>query len=140
MDYERPACLAVLIPHFKLWGDYRSHILTLIKSISPRNSGAILFFVLSSFLITSISIKQWKQDGTLYIGRFWARRAFRILPLPQSWPEHSQINKSPCGFMQSLLDCILCAAVAVETITVGVACEYYDYGLVAMGRCHMPAI
>jgi len=75
------ACLAVLFAHFNLGVDYKSPALVLIKSISPGNTGVILFFVLSSFLITSISIKQWQRDGKLHVRRFWARRAFRILPL-----------------------------------------------------------
>jgi peptidoglycan/LPS O-acetylase OafA/YrhL len=42
--------------------------------------GVIVFFVLSGFLITGVLIKELKKSGTISIGNFYRRRAFRIFP------------------------------------------------------------
>jgi peptidoglycan/LPS O-acetylase OafA/YrhL len=42
--------------------------------------GVDLFFVLSGYLITSLLIDEHAKSGTIALGRFWARRACRILP------------------------------------------------------------
>ncbi|HXN62470.1 MAG TPA: acyltransferase [Acidimicrobiales bacterium] len=38
------------------------------------------FFALSGFLITSLLISEWQRTSTIHLGRFWARRARRLLP------------------------------------------------------------
>ncbi len=38
------------------------------------------FFALSGFLITSLLISEWRRTTTVRLGRFWARRARRLLP------------------------------------------------------------
>ncbi len=38
------------------------------------------FFALSGFLITSLLIVEWRKNGTIKLGAFWARRARRLLP------------------------------------------------------------
>jgi peptidoglycan/LPS O-acetylase OafA/YrhL len=38
------------------------------------------FFALSGFLITSLLISEWQRTATIRLGRFWARRARRLLP------------------------------------------------------------
>ncbi len=38
------------------------------------------FFALSGFLITSLLISEWQRTATVRLGRFWARRARRLLP------------------------------------------------------------
>jgi peptidoglycan/LPS O-acetylase OafA/YrhL len=38
------------------------------------------FFALSGFLITSLLVAEWQQSSTIRLGRFWARRARRLLP------------------------------------------------------------
>jgi peptidoglycan/LPS O-acetylase OafA/YrhL len=43
--------------------------------------GMDLFFVLSGFLIGSILLRSLDTTGLVHVGRFWLRRAFRILPL-----------------------------------------------------------
>ena len=43
--------------------------------------GMNLFFVLSGFLIGSILLRSLETTGLVHVGRFWLRRAFRILPL-----------------------------------------------------------
>lgn len=42
--------------------------------------GVDAFFVLSGFLITSLLIGEWRQNLTIKLGAFWARRARRLLP------------------------------------------------------------
>ncbi|HEY6426670.1 MAG TPA: acyltransferase family protein [Acidimicrobiales bacterium] len=38
------------------------------------------FFALSGFLITTLLISEWRRTTTIRLGRFWARRARRLLP------------------------------------------------------------
>lgn len=42
--------------------------------------GVDVFFVLSGFLITTLLIKELGTTGRIDLGRFWARRALRLLP------------------------------------------------------------
>jgi peptidoglycan/LPS O-acetylase OafA/YrhL len=42
--------------------------------------GVDLFFVLSGFLISGLLFREWKETGTINIGRFYARRGFKIYP------------------------------------------------------------
>jgi peptidoglycan/LPS O-acetylase OafA/YrhL len=42
--------------------------------------GVDLFFVLSGFLITGLLLEEHRGTGRVLIGRFWARRARRLLP------------------------------------------------------------
>ena len=46
------------------------------------NSGVILFFVLSGFLITKLMLEEWGKTGTLNIKAFYGRRTLRIMPAP----------------------------------------------------------
>jgi peptidoglycan/LPS O-acetylase OafA/YrhL len=42
--------------------------------------GVDLFFVLSGFLITSLLMEEWQTSSTISLGRFYLRRALRLLP------------------------------------------------------------
>ena len=42
--------------------------------------GVDTFFALSGFLITSLLLAEWQDDGTIALVRFWGRRARRLLP------------------------------------------------------------
>ena len=43
--------------------------------------GISSFFTLSGFLVTTLLLAEWSQDGRVSRGRFWERRARRLLPL-----------------------------------------------------------
>jgi peptidoglycan/LPS O-acetylase OafA/YrhL len=43
--------------------------------------GLSSFFTLSGFLVATLVLAEWSQDGRLALGRFWEHRARRILPL-----------------------------------------------------------
>ena len=48
--------------------------------VSGGYVGVDVFFVLSGFLITGLLVREVNQSGRVKLGRFWARRARRLLP------------------------------------------------------------
>lgn len=50
------------------------------RIISLGTYGVDLFFVLSGFLISGLLFKEFRQNGTLSLGRFWIRRGLKIWP------------------------------------------------------------
>lgn len=42
--------------------------------------GVLAFFVISGFLITHLLRREWERMGTIRLGHFYRRRAYRILP------------------------------------------------------------
>ncbi|TDU32403.1 peptidoglycan/LPS O-acetylase OafA/YrhL [Panacagrimonas perspica] len=46
----------------------------------PGGFGVTVFFVLSGFLITTLLIGEYRKRGTISLGRFYARRALRLMP------------------------------------------------------------
>ena len=46
------------------------------------NSGVIVFFVLSGFLITKLMLEEWSSTDTLDVKAFYGRRMVRIMPAP----------------------------------------------------------
>lgn len=52
----------------------------LLYTIFNGNRGVSVFFVISGFLITSLLLKEEESSGNISLGRFYIRRAFRILP------------------------------------------------------------
>lgn len=42
--------------------------------------GVDVFFVLSGFLITCLLVQEYQVRGRIDLGRFWVRRALRLLP------------------------------------------------------------
>ncbi len=42
--------------------------------------GVDVFFVISGYLITSLLLREFRTDGHIALGRFWVRRAQRLLP------------------------------------------------------------
>ena len=90
------AALLVILCHleqFKVWTGFSPIKMTLIDgkyvggvAFSPlfkqlAGDGVFFFFILSGFLITYLLFKELAASGTIAIGKFYARRALRILPL-----------------------------------------------------------
>src|SRR4028119_1971742 len=42
--------------------------------------GVEVFFVISGYLITALPLREWDTHGRIDLGRFWLRRARRLLP------------------------------------------------------------
>jgi peptidoglycan/LPS O-acetylase OafA/YrhL len=42
--------------------------------------GVDVFFVISGYLITSLLLREFRRGGAIHLGRFWLRRAQRLLP------------------------------------------------------------
>ncbi|HKH29131.1 MAG TPA: acyltransferase, partial [Sphingomicrobium sp.] len=51
-----------------------------LAQVSGGYIGVDVFFVLSGFLITGLLLKEAQETGGISIGRFYARRARRLLP------------------------------------------------------------
>lgn len=51
-----------------------------LSQVSGGYIGVDVFFVLSGFLITGLLLKETQETGRISIGRFYARRARRLLP------------------------------------------------------------
>jgi peptidoglycan/LPS O-acetylase OafA/YrhL len=82
------ACGMVVVAHFNppiafnpSLGDYHSIILQPIKAIQGGNTGVMLFFSLSSFLLTSVCLADIDRHGHINLGAFFLRRILRIWPL-----------------------------------------------------------
>lgn len=83
------AFLFVFISHaFSISADYYVHLgvprelaTWISKAIGSGGLGVVLFFVLSSYLITELLLREYEQRGTLDVKSFYIRRALRIWPL-----------------------------------------------------------
>src|SRR5690606_2682282 len=62
------AVLAVIVYHF------------MPAALPGGFLGVDIFFVISGFLITSLLLRERERDGRIHLGRFWLRRARRLLP------------------------------------------------------------
>ncbi|MFD4977313.1 acyltransferase family protein [Streptomyces sp. NPDC058424] len=51
-----------------------------VSQLAGGYVGVDVFFVISGFLITSLMLREWSRDGRISLGRFYARRALRLLP------------------------------------------------------------
>ena len=48
--------------------------------IVPGSTGVTIFFTISGFIITTLLMKERKDSGQFRIGRFYLKRAFKIMP------------------------------------------------------------
>jgi len=74
-------------PHLRALDGLRglAVVLVLLSHFTPElapggSLGVDLFFLLSGFLITSLLVAEWESSGAIALGRFWVRRARRLLP------------------------------------------------------------
>jgi peptidoglycan/LPS O-acetylase OafA/YrhL len=74
------AFLAVFVFHF-LQSARRPLSSSLIAVAEAGAFGVDLFFILSSFLITSLLLREHASEGQIHVRAFWVRRALRIWPL-----------------------------------------------------------
>jgi peptidoglycan/LPS O-acetylase OafA/YrhL len=106
--------------------------------------GVDLFFVLSGFLITSLLAKEYDQTGRIGLGRFYLRRARRILPglailtiaiaaislsihqLQDRWPLWWQIATT-WTFTSNMTVWLAHAPIGAFTATWSLACEEQFY-------------
>lgn len=51
-----------------------------LSKVVPGQLGVTIFFFLSGFLITTLLLREHSTNGTISIGQFYARRAFRLMP------------------------------------------------------------
>ncbi|MBV7695263.1 acyltransferase family protein [Streptomyces sp. TRM70350] len=51
-----------------------------VSHVAGGYIGVDVFFVISGFLITSLMLREWSREGRISLGRFYARRALRLLP------------------------------------------------------------
>ena len=51
-----------------------------LDNVVPGGFGVTVFFFLSGYLITTILRIEAQKTGTISLGKFYLRRAFRILP------------------------------------------------------------
>ncbi|MEZ5817778.1 MAG: acyltransferase [Hyphomicrobiaceae bacterium] len=51
-----------------------------LSHIVPGRLGVTIFFFLSGYLITTLVLREYEATGTISIGQFYARRAFRLMP------------------------------------------------------------
>ncbi len=53
-----------------------------LEMFDGGNSGVIVFFVLSGFLISKLMVEEWDSTGTVSVRAFYGRRFVRIMPAP----------------------------------------------------------
>lgn len=75
------ACLLVVVGHFSVNSDIYSNQTFISKFFGFANYGVILFFCLSSFLLSYLFTQEYDARGSNSISRFLLRRTLRIWPL-----------------------------------------------------------
>ena len=56
------------------------HVPTFYFVLADGGLGVFIFFVISGYLITTLLLREQARAGAISLGRFYIRRAFRILP------------------------------------------------------------
>lgn len=86
------AVLVVLVAHFGL-----AHII-------PGGFGVTIFFFISGFLITRLLIAERENSGKVQFGKFYVRRALRLLPALFAFLAITTLMFMPFGIAPTLLE------------------------------------
>jgi len=71
-------CLSILAV---VWHHTATPLLPAIPLLGRGYLGVELFFAISGFLITTLLLRERRQNGAISLGNFYLRRTFRIFPL-----------------------------------------------------------
>ncbi|MFZ4895667.1 acyltransferase family protein [Plantibacter sp. Mn2098] len=90
--------------------------------------GVDVFFVLSGFLITAHLLREAERTGGIRLGRFWARRARRLLPAALTVLVATVVGVwafAPVGYVDRFLHEVLASTLYVENwVLAGSAVDY----------------
>ena len=68
----------VLVSHSLIYDSHDSNVIRF--GLMCGNTGVSFFFVISGYIITHLLLREETTAGRIHIGRFYARRALRLLP------------------------------------------------------------
>ena len=80
LDGFRGVAILIIVSAHLLYQRYIPVPSRVTDVIMRNRLGVTLFFVLSGFLITTLLLKELERKGRINLGRFYWRRAWRILP------------------------------------------------------------
>jgi peptidoglycan/LPS O-acetylase OafA/YrhL len=104
-----------------------------VPAVGGGYVGVDVFFVISGFLITGLLVRELESTGTLSLGRFYSRRAKRLLPLTVvvlgvvaalSW-----IMLDPVRMEEVSLDIIAAGLYVINWLFARQAVDYFGAGL-----------
>jgi peptidoglycan/LPS O-acetylase OafA/YrhL len=81
LDLLRLLAFVMVFLHHTIPYKYVTHLPLIIDFTDACGAGLQLFFVLSSYLITELLLREHKNNGTVHVRAFFIRRILRIWPL-----------------------------------------------------------
>jgi peptidoglycan/LPS O-acetylase OafA/YrhL len=81
IDGFRAFSIALVIAAHVLNGiEARRHVNSWWRLVGNGTYGVFIFFVISGYLITSLLLREYEERSSINLGRFYYRRALRIIP------------------------------------------------------------